>query len=441
MNILLLEYSYTSALFRRSLNKAFPGANILGISEFRGVSDIWYGDWIYSADYDYENGADYEVKLDIIRRDRAFCRMQECRAITIVNRMWNGIERLFTTHQIDLVVSVMIDRAASDILARVSKIYEVPFASPTGTFIPGYARFTTRGERIDLPRLVTDEETATVLSTLLNNQFLPISENDQKEKSRKKHALYYQLRRLAIEGILDPIRRIGDPDAHQYNVKYTDIEAVRSIFSNEYDSLFSHVSDLNYDKDAVYFPLHVVPEATTIYWCDGVESKGYLKYVTDVIDSSDEQVHFLVKEHPSMYGRRNPSFYFELGSRSNVTLIHPLDRSNELLGKCNTVLADNGSVGVEALLRGNRVLCFQNNYYQDLHPNCISVQSVNLELLHCPVVDFPAQQFMQGLLCGFFPSDFRSTKKQINCSAEQLAQGFQLFWQRFGNAKKELDYV
>lgn len=59
-----------------------------------------------------------------------------------------------------------------------------------------------------------------------------------------------------------------------------------------------------------------------------------------------------------------------------------MDRSNELLNMVDNVLVDTGTVGVEALLRGKRVISLSDNYYSDLHPNIVRSGSVTREVLH-----------------------------------------------------------
>ena len=197
--------------------------------------------------------------------------------------------------------------------------------------------------------------------------------------------------------------------------------------------MFDHVDNLEFDAtNAVYLPMHLIPEATTSYWCDKVPHLGYLEYLLDIIDNSTRNAQFFIKEHPSMYGKRALSFYRELLSRKNVVLIHPLDRSNSFLEKVSTVAVDTGTVGVEALLRGKRVLCFSDNYYSALHPNARRVDAASEKDLISPLSDFDAVEFSKRLLDGWFPSDYVNGKEQKKQPRTVLTEGLRLLADAYG---------
>ncbi len=114
-----------------------------------------------------------------------------------------------------------------------------------------------------------------------------------------------------------------------------------------------------------------------------------------------------------MYGRRLLDFYDQLNSFPNVILLHPMDRSNNLLLEVENVVVDNGTVGVEALLRGKRVICLSDNYYQRFHPNAFMRDRITMEALKLPLQEFDNHTFMRSMLQGCFPSNFANSMNGI----------------------------
>ena len=113
----------------------------------------------------------------------------------------------------------------------------------------------------------------------------------------------------------------------------------------------------------------------------------------------------------------------------NVELIHPMVRSNELLERVDNVLVDDGTVGIEALLRGKRVISLEKNYYSELHPN-ISVESrVSKSSLMRALEDPEPTKMVTSLLADMFPSDYSNGKAQGSCSAESVAAGIRLYFE------------
>lgn len=84
MKILLFENNYSSNLFRGALAHAFPGDRVVGISEYRGRSDVWIGSYLYDDSYDGDCGLDDASLHDIVSRDRSLNQMSEQRAMRIV---------------------------------------------------------------------------------------------------------------------------------------------------------------------------------------------------------------------------------------------------------------------------------------------------------------------------------------------------------------------
>ena len=124
-----------------------------------------------------------------------------------------------------------------------------------------------------------------------------------------------------------------------------------------------------------------------------------------------------------MFGRRPLTFYRELQSYSNVDVIHPMVRSNDLLDLVDNVLVDDGTVGIESLIRGKRVLSLEENYYSSLHPNISVVPRVTSGELSTRIAEIDPIAFVESLLADTFPSDYDNGKNQNKCAVEPIAAG------------------
>ena len=245
----------------------------------------------------------------------------------------------------------------------------------------------------------------------------------QKKSSARDVARYYWRRKL-IENIYNPILRAAtrDWDNQQYGTLLVGKRHFSDLYCSDYDQLFSRISDIDIGDNAAYLPLHYVPEQTTDYFCKNIAAPGYERYIFSIVDQSAGKTQFLVKEHPAMFGKRSLSFYERLRDRENVRIIHPLDSSLQLLEDVGTVLVDNGTVGVESLIRGKRVIAFEDSYYSGLHPNLHRVEAYSDDLLDIPLVDgYSNEVFVRDLLKQLFPSDFVADKHMNRCDPVPVA--------------------
>lgn len=431
-SILLYESAVSRSAFREAIILTLDSPNLIGISDFRGQSDFWFGDYLYNARYDKGTSLPPDFEAEVIRRDRALRDMPLERASKIVRRIWNGVNSLFDIHDFDYLITTGVDRCSVHILTTVAEMREIPYASPLGSFITGYAWFTRHGERNVIRNNVSNEEIDYVLSLLLRSDFLPSYEKTVKTYNQWEIKKWH-IRRWLIENFFYPIKKTIERDSDNvfYSMSYLCGNGIFSLIGSDIEQYFERITALRIDRsNAVYLPLHMSPEATTDYWCDRIVLTGYEQYIINMINASDDSVHFFVKEHPSMYkyGKRSKSFYPTLSAMENVTLVHPLDNSNEMLEAVDNVLVSVGTVGVEALLRGKRVLSLEKSYYSGLHPNIKPIDYVTEDILHCEIQPYDNRQFVRDLLMGMFPSDYVNNRTQINCSRTELAAGFALLF-------------
>lgn len=410
MKVLVYVREWSKKYYTDLLKRVFEEPTIVYYSDFRGLGNVWTGSFIYNQ---RDKGflctiTDEEIK-DIVHRCRFLRSLPLDKSKELVISAFNGINQLFENEDFDCVLMPIIDCYTLDIIERVAKKHSVPVISFVQNFIRGYSRFTLRGERIDLRRTVEDQEVSRIINLLTSQDYKPAF-------SLNKEVNKVQIFKRCVRDILKyklyiPIRMTIERDQYnyRYNTKgsYNYFRIIKSIR----EAQFSFIKDIKFEKycNAIYIPLHYTPESTVDYWCDSFSASYYEDCIMKIISDSPRSILFIIKEHPAMYGNRNPSFYNKLKTFNNTILIHPYENSNQLLDIVDTVGVHTGSVGVEALLRNKRVLCFTNNYYSDIHPNAHVVESITKETLNSPIKDYDNHIFIKNLLDGLFPFKYSAS--------------------------------
>lgn len=119
----------------------------------------------------------------------------------------------------------------------------------------------------------------------------------------------------------------------------------------------------------VYFPLQFQPEETIMLWAPYWNNQ--IELARQVAMSLPEGLTLYVKDHPTMIGRRSPSYLEKIMRTPNVKLVDPLYPSQNLFmsQNCRAVVSLAGSTGFEAMLAGKPILLFADMYYDAL-PHC-----------------------------------------------------------------------
>lgn len=425
MKVLLYTRPWIEPFHRKVVNKAFGCVDPLVVSENKKINGLWVGEYIYDTQYDTGHELDEATLRDIVCRDRFLRKCDTERSARIVTRCWNGCYTLFEQNAFDLVFSYPIDAYIADILVRIAKRFKVPNICYVRSFIDDHIIFTNYGERLPLGRDVPEVEVENVYSSLCKDEFLPVSELS-KISRKPTYACKFYLRRKAIESVLNPIRRFisGDPDNQVTGTLLVSGRRLADFYSTKLNTIFQKIADLNSERlqTSVYFPLHYIPEASTSYWLNRISPVGYHSFIEDVLSHSSSNITILVKEHPSMYGRRPLEFYEMVRSFDNAVLIHPHERSNYVLSKVETIMTENGSAGVEALLRNKRVVALENNYYSDLHPN-VNVFDYLSEEASTFKIDkhYDNKLFIKSLLSDLYPTSYHDWRDKTPEMVEEVS--------------------
>lgn len=426
MNVLLYVRPKAIEFFTAVADMVFQNTRIVTYSDYNGIADFWAGKYIYNDEYDRQNDEFEKQVDDILPRCRTLRRMNHDLAYKLARRYWNGMEEFFSEQNFDYLLTIPIDCYTLDIIVRVAERHGVHIISFVGSPFENRAKLTVRGEYNRVRDDVPQEEIKMFVDKMMRISYLSPSEKDNVKQNHYSIYKYY-IRRFLIEYFYYPLKKWQDKDPWNYHYNIFEVKGIpfKTIYNKKFESYFSHLKDVSFEREkTVYYPMHLIPEATTEYWCPDIAVTDYNKFILNMIKAADKGITFIIKEHPAMYGRRQLSFYEELRTLPNVILLHPMDRSNNLLLEVDNVVVDNGTVGIEALMRNKRVLVLSDNYYYRFHPNAHLIDRVTEDSLEIPLVEYDNYKFMNNLLEGCFESDFcNSTDGIPQSNPKQMADG------------------
>lgn len=419
MNIGVYVRPWNEEFYVKLAKLTFENSNIISLSEFKGVGDIWIGSALYK-DEPREHIFNTEEMMDIYLRCRFLRSLDIEKAFILINKMASYIDSLFRRNRFEYFIGHLIDNYTLDIIERISRRYGVKYISLVGHFINGYSRISSRGELNVVRGDITEEEITSVLNSLIDINYKPKFELNKK-KTKKEGVLYYC--RAKAKKICFSINKVIRSDVLNYHYNtygFKDIK-LKDVINEDIEKLFCNIDDLCLDKNSVYLPLHYTPEATVDYWCDLPKHSFYKESLLDFISNSSNEINFVLKEHPAMYMKRDISFYKVLLSFNNVKVVHPYENSNLLLEKIDNVFVYTGSVGVEALLRGKNVFSITENYYTNLHPNIKIRFNLQLDDLEQGAESYDNRVFIESLLKGLMPARFINSKRIMDSDIELLS--------------------
>jgi hypothetical protein len=123
---------------------------------------------------------------------------------------------------------------------------------------------------------------------------------------------------------------------------------------------FEDVANLA-NKNYYYFPLHVVPEATTMTLAPSYLDQ--MSLIRDISNAIPGNSTLIVKEHPAMLGKRELSAYKEIKKNNNVKLVSMNVSSSDLIKYSQAVITITGTSGMEAIFMKKPVITFGKTSY------------------------------------------------------------------------------
>lgn len=113
--------------------------------------------------------------------------------------------------------------------------------------------------------------------------------------------------------------------------------------------------------DAIYFPLHVDPEASTMVIAP--LHTDQLNVIESIAKSMPASTVLFVKENPAMYGKRPRGFYRAIREMPRVALLDESEKSIDWIKKSVLTIVITGTAGFEALMLRRKALIIRDVPY------------------------------------------------------------------------------
>ena len=346
--------------FRHLATAAWPDAQITAVSEHADVDDSGFVESFYANMKQHSAcGAASTLESsqldDVILRCRLLRALPVTQAEAMVYAAESAIRAILAREAPDVILSITVDSYILHLLELISGELDIPFVGLVPSFVNGYFRVTTRGEKSG-NRTVAQAEIDEVHAMLLGRDYKPGF------LTKHPKAITARARRLWLRTLIKPVwfrlKRLISSDPLNYHFYSTQIvsQAYWSIPARKYIAFTDYRAVLTKQKSAgrrvIFLPLQMSPEATVDYWSTDPRWVEYEARVLEVLSNHGSDVHFLIKEHPNILGMRGVGFYKTLEKSLACTLVPIEEDSNAILAACDGVLICTGTVGFEAALRG-----------------------------------------------------------------------------------------
>lgn len=419
MKILCHVGPWCKAQFRTIAEAFAPGAEIRFVSGFRDLDETGLVAAYYANVRAGRSAAAAPTgtDLEIIQRCRLLRSLDEPTAVLHLGAMQEAIRAMLDRERPDVIFCESIDQFLHDILFREAEKRGIAAYGLIRSFVNGYFRISTRGEyqRVREP---APEEVEAIRSQLVDRAYIPGNLIPLKKNPAVTYARIQISNQLRV--VYFALRRhlSGEPYNYHY---WTSTRTTREMYAH-----FIPQRPLGHPgwrealaaqgKPVVYIPLQHVPEATVDYWAEDLAWVNYWTKLEELLTHLSGRFHFLIKEHPGVWGYRKPSFYRRLERIPEVTICPTELTSQECIPVADAVLVWTGSVGFEAALRGKPVLTTCSPYYASgsrfklisLTTSPEDVATFVAETARRPVTAVEQSDLVAHLLAGMFPGRFQN---------------------------------
>lgn len=302
--------------------------------------------------------SDEEV-YDIIIRDRLLVTLPFRQAVSLVWNATGQIAATFDKVNPDIAVVKDLDTFTNDIFLRVAQKRNIfsfyLVAGPKGTMkfynynVP-YIRKTPYSE-LNLFDFMAERK---------GNIYRKLPKDSLFHRMKMMYGHYKQKYKHARHNHPDSMHWNTHARYLRHNVKV----APHFNLGDRHSGFYHTLDDIPENgKTKVYISLHFYPEATINYFATHNSLIWHDSIVVELIERFQDAVHFVVKEHPEMYNKRDLALYKKIKSFRNTTLLHPYIPAYDVVEASDIVLSWAGSIGWEAPFLGKKTLSVFKPYY------------------------------------------------------------------------------
>lgn len=333
-----------------------------------------------------------EELKEIVVRCRVLRLLPYEQAVAMVYAMHITLKNLINKYKPDYFFAQSVEHYISDILCRICEESSVmPILIMDGS-IEDTILFFRYGE-YNYVREPSKTEVAQTLDSLMDSTYHFTYGRKWNQYSFSKHfkAFIIGWSKYLVFRILAIVYR--DPMNFRFLTTFLHVEG------GGQSSLFNYKFSQNYDMDwkeqlenakkpVLYIPLSFTPECSTDYWLKDLKYIDYENFILDLCNKLNHSYFILLKDHWAMLGIRRSSFYKQLKSIPGVILVPPDVNGRAILDLVDRVLVGSGTAGVEAAVRGKRVvnLCVPYYYLEGYYLPIVSADKI--ENLPCLLENF-----------------------------------------------------
>ncbi|MEQ9667162.1 capsular polysaccharide export protein, LipB/KpsS family [Coleofasciculus sp. G2-EDA-02] len=368
-NVLVYTRPRLNIFLKKVANHLFD-REIIAFSDFPGLEKINLMNTFYK--YYKLNTTEQHITThdmcQIITRCRVLRLLPTQQAERMVHAMYQVITELIEKYNPSYFMSQSVDNYILDIFYRVCERHGVFTIMLCGGSIPNTIIVTRYGEKNKV-RTPTEAEIDSALKILLDD-------NHRITYSQKfygysffdhfRNFVQWWLKYLVFK-ILSWVK--ADPLNYRYLAAFfhtldqgqTDLSNYQGIdlFESDWEYRLGKASP----KPSLFIPLAYVPEMTVDYWLKDLTFLRYEEFIINLCKKLSCQYLLVIKEHWAMLGIRRTEFYQKLKSIPNLILVPADVNSRTVMKHLDIVLVGAGTAGIEAAIRGKRVITMCTPYY------------------------------------------------------------------------------
>jgi hypothetical protein len=394
-------------------NSVYGGANLAHffghltrrptLSEYKNASHVIDIGTIDASDLEPKDYSVYRAVVhddlgSVIARCRGLREISYAEARNLVLRTSRWARLFFESHSYRLLVLHIIDNYVTDVIVRMARYFGIKVMVMSEWFIQPYRRHTLYGE-LCRTREPTDDEVDRAIEYF--SKPTPAFWLVGITRAKCLTNFFYLWIRYKILFLYRYVWgfKVKKREAYEFRFAFVLPIRIRDLFIKKY---FKEVSSSEIHKcpeKYVVIPLHTFPEANVDYWMTDWRDADYYCSLYEVISFfRAEGCTVLLKEHPGFLYQRHHEVYRTLSAFENVRLIDPFSPSAQLLNLVPLIVVWHGTMGIEGVMGGRRVVVYDKTYFND--GSLLSYKDYKIAE---PISEVGRKRFLRRLLGGVEP--------------------------------------
>lgn len=325
-----------------------------------------------------------KVKGDYLKTsfasDRFLQRFSLNKRLEILGKEVAFWRNLLETLEPDYLINESVSIEISEVMAIEAERLSIPFFSALLGFIPNtfYWKLNPfNGSLYNLCNIIPSEDN--ILSAKL--YYNDVLENNYKPFYIQDSFLQNITLKNLIGNILKDTKlyllklKLQKSKVFKYEDGYSFIsyQNTKRIL-NRFIFKYNNFSDIN-NKNIVFYPLHVEPEATLNYFAE--EYQNQVSTIENIARTLKINQYLVVKEHPQQKGKLLDKYYRDLKNKfSNIIYLPAEVNSNEIIKKCDAIITLTSTAAWEGIIYGKPTFVLGKIFF-DQCEGVIKIDNIN----------------------------------------------------------------